>query len=245
MYTSFIVHTYFISQRFVTWLSVAVISIFLCTQILCMQTAWTQSTTHPSTKTKHPSTKTKHTSTKHKMLKNKKSLKRRPIVIAHRGASGYLPEHTLEAKALAYAMKPDYIEQDVVMSKDDHLIILHDRYLDRVSDVAQKFPHRARKDGRYYAIDFTLAEIKSLQVTEGFTYTKQGKKVMTHPHRFPLGKSSFQVATLAEEIELIQGLNQTLGYNVGLYPEIKAPWFHRHEGKDISLAVLKMLKAYG
>ncbi|HHB1205683.1 TPA: glycerophosphodiester phosphodiesterase, partial [Vibrio cholerae] len=53
------------------------------------------------------------------------------------------------------------------------------------------------------------------------------------------------VPTLAEEIELIQGLNKTLGYNIGIYPEIKAPWFHRHEGKDISQAVLKVLKQYG
>ena len=90
------------------------------------------------------------------------------IVIAHRGASGYLPEHTLPAKALAYGMKPDYIEQDVVMTKDDKLVVLHDHYLDRVTNVATLFPDRARKDGRYYAIDFTLAEIKQLSVTEGF-----------------------------------------------------------------------------
>lgn len=62
-----------------------------------------------------------------------------PLVIAHRGASGYLPEHTLEAKTLAYAMKPDYIEQDVVMTKDDQLVVLHDHYLDRVTDVAERF----------------------------------------------------------------------------------------------------------
>lgn len=73
----------------------------------------------------------------------------KPLVIAHRGASGYLPEHTLEAKALAYAMKPDYIEQDVVMTKDDRLVVLHDHYLDRVTDVASRFPDRAREDGAF------------------------------------------------------------------------------------------------
>ncbi|MGB7996716.1 MAG: glycerophosphodiester phosphodiesterase, partial [Photobacterium halotolerans] len=72
-----------------------------------------------------------------------------------------------------------------------------------------------------------------------------GNKVAGFPDRFPLWKSSFTVPTLAEEIELIQGLNRTLGYNIGIYPEIKAPWFHRHEGKDISKALLKVLKAYG
>ncbi|NYM94214.1 glycerophosphodiester phosphodiesterase, partial [Salmonella enterica subsp. enterica serovar Typhimurium] len=84
------------------------------------------------------------------------------VVIAHRGASGYLPEHTLPAKAMAYAQGADYLEQDLVMTKDDHLVVLHDHYLDRVTDVADRFPDRARKDGRYYAIDFTLDEIKSL-----------------------------------------------------------------------------------
>ncbi|GAL25385.1 glycerophosphoryl diester phosphodiesterase [Vibrio variabilis] len=117
----------------------------------------------------------------------------KPLVIAHRGASGYLPEHTLEAKALAYAMKPDYIEQDVVMTKDDRLVVLHDHYLDRVTDVASRFPDRAREDGRFYAIDFTLAEIKTLRVTEGFKLDEQGNKVAGYPERFPMWKSDFTV----------------------------------------------------
>ncbi|MCT7040174.1 glycerophosphodiester phosphodiesterase, partial [Salmonella enterica subsp. enterica serovar Pomona] len=100
------------------------------------------------------------------------------VVIAHRGASGYLPEHTLPAKAMAYAQGADYLEQDLVMTKDDHLVVLHDHYLDRVTDVADRFPNRARKDGRYYAIDFTLDEIKSLKFTEGFDI-ENGKKVQT------------------------------------------------------------------
>ena len=78
------------------------------------------------------------------------------IVIAHRGASGYLPEHTLEAKALAYGMGADYIEQDLVLTRDDHLIVLHDITLDRTTDVASQFPERIRDDGRFYAIDFSL-----------------------------------------------------------------------------------------
>lgn len=167
------------------------------------------------------------------------------IVIAHRGASGYLPEHTLPAKALAYGMKPDYIEQDVVMTKDDQLVVLHDHYLDRVTNVAEVFPNRVRKDGRYYAIDFTLAEIKQLKVTEGFVLDDSGKPKAVFQDRFPIWQSNFSVPTFAEEIEMIKGLNKTLGYNVGLYPEIKAPAFHRHEGKDISKAVLAMLKHYG
>jgi len=166
------------------------------------------------------------------------------LVIAHRGASGYLPEHSMAAKAMAYAMDVDYIEQDVVMTKDNRLVVLHDHYLDRVTNVADLFPSRKRTDGRYYAIDFTLAEIKSLAMTEGFTL-KEGKKVQGFTQRFPIWQSSFKVHTLSEEIEMIQGLNRSTGNNIGIYPEIKAPWFHRHEGKDISVAVLKVLQKYG
>ncbi|MFK3707185.1 glycerophosphodiester phosphodiesterase [Klebsiella sp. NPDC088457] len=166
------------------------------------------------------------------------------IVIAHRGASGYLPEHTLPAKAMAYAQGADYLEQDLVMTKDDRLVVLHDHYLDRVTDVAEKFPQRARQDGRFYAIDFTLAEIKSLRFSEGFE-PKDGKHVQTFPGRFPMGKSDFRVHTFEEEIEFVQGLNHSTGKNIGIYPEIKAPWFHHQEGKDIAASVLQVLKKYG
>ncbi len=96
------------------------------------------------------------------------------------------------------------------MTKDDHLVVLHDHYLDRVTDVADRFPDWARKDGRYYAIDFTLDEIKSLKFTEGFDI-ENGKKVQTYPGRFPMGKSDFRVHTFEEEIEFVQGLNHSTG----------------------------------
>lgn len=166
------------------------------------------------------------------------------VVVAHRGASGYLPEHTLPAKAMAYAMGADYVEQDVVMTKDDQLIVIHDITLDRTTDVADKFPGRARDDGQYYAVDFTLEEILSLDVTEGFS-VEDGQKVSNYPQRFPLGKSIFKVHTLAQEIELVQGMNQSTGRDVGIYPEIKSPGFHLAEGKDLGRAVLEVLKHYG
>lgn len=166
------------------------------------------------------------------------------IVIAHRGASGYLPEHTLAAKALAHAMGADYIEQDLVLTKDNQLVVLHDRYLDRVTDVARAFPGRQRSDGRFYALDFTLDEIRQLQVTEGFRL-KNGQVTAIFPQRFPLGSARFGVPTLAEEIELIQGLNKTLGREVGIYPEIKSPWFHHQEGRDIARHTLEVLQQYG
>lgn len=166
------------------------------------------------------------------------------IIIAHRGASGYLPEHTLEAKAMAYANGADYLEQDLVFTKDNKLIVLHDRFLDRTTNVADIFPKRARPDGRYYAIDFTLNEIRKLKFTEGFEIVN-GQKVQIYPKRFPMGKSVFHIHTFEEEIEFIQGLNFSTGKNVGLYTEIKAPWFHKKEGRDITLETLKTLKKYG
>lgn len=166
------------------------------------------------------------------------------VVIAHRGASGYLPEHTLPAKAMAYAMGADYLEQDLVMTADDQLIVLHDITLDRTTDVAQKFPQRARSDGRYYAIDFTLAEIRQLSATEGFEL-EDGAAEQVFENRFPMYQSRFEVPTFQEELEMIQGLNKSTGRDVGIYPEIKQAAFHRAEGKDISTAVVEVLKQYG
>ena len=164
------------------------------------------------------------------------------IVIAHRGASGYLPEHTMEAKAMAYAMNPDFIEQDLVLSKDNVPIVIHDIYLDDVTDVAIKFSDRKRKDNRYYVIDFTFEELQTLQVTERFN---PETREQFYPNRFPKGKGNFRLHSFAEEIELIQGLNVSTGKNIGIYPEIKEPAFHQKEGKNLTNIVLKTLADYG
>lgn len=166
------------------------------------------------------------------------------LVIAHRGASGYLPEHTVAAKAMAYAQGADFIEQDLVMTRDDELVVLHDLHLDTVSNVRALFPDRARDDGRYYVVDFTLGEIRQLTISERFK-SGAGEAGAVFPDRFPPEKSTFRAHTFAEEIELIQGLNKSTGRSVGLYPEIKSPAFHRAEGKDISAAVLNVLASYG
>ena len=166
----------------------------------------------------------------------------RPLIIAHRGASGYLPEHTLAAKALAYGQGADFLEQDVVLSKDGVPVIFHDAHIDTTTDVAKKFPGRQRADGRFYALDFSVAELKQLNVTERFN-PKTGKAAF--PKRFPVGVGSFQVVTLEEEIQLIQALNRSTGRNVGLYPELKAPAWHRKEGRDLSATVLPLLRKYG
>jgi glycerophosphoryl diester phosphodiesterase len=165
-----------------------------------------------------------------------------PIVIAHRGASAYLPEHTLEGKALAYGFGSDYLEQDVIATQDGALIVLHDLFLERVTDVERRFPGRNRSDGHYYAIDFTLADIRQLKVLER---RRADSEQATYPGRFPRGRGCFRVATLAEEIELIQGINQAAGRSVGLYTEIKQPAWHRSHGIDLSRLLLDELTRYG
>ena len=166
----------------------------------------------------------------------------RPLIIAHRGASGYLPEHTLAAKALAYGQGADYLEQDVVLSKEGVPVIFHDTHIDTTTDVAKKFPGRQRADGRFYAIDFTVPELKQLNVTERFN-PKTGEAVF--PQRFPVGVGSFSIVTLEEEIQFIQHLNRSTGRNVGIYPELKAPFWHLKEGQDLASKVLTVLQAYG
>lgn len=156
-----------------------------------------------------------------------------PIVIAHRGASGYLPEHTLEAYAVAHAMGADYIEPDLVMTKDGVLICLHDVRLDQTTNVKEVFPDRKRGNLGWYAIDFTLREIKQLRVFERTS------------NRFPKGASKFEVPTFTEMIELVQGLNKTTGREVGIYPETKAPTFHRDEGLPMEGELLEILDTYG
>ena len=75
------------------------------------------------------------------------------IVIAHRGASGYLPEHTLEAYSMAYGLGADYIEPDLVLTADGKFIALHDIHLEGTTNVEDLFPDRKREDGKWYAID--------------------------------------------------------------------------------------------
>ena len=165
----------------------------------------------------------------------------RPVVIAHRGASGYLPEHTLPAKALAYAMGADYLEQDIVATRDDRLIVVHDIHLDRVTNVAERFPGRARDDSRYYARDFDLAEIQTLRVHE--RTDEKGKPAF--PGRVPSAGEDFRVHSLERELELVAHLSQHGARPVGIYPEIKDPAWHRREGVDISLLVLETLARFG
>ena len=107
------------------------------------------------------------------------------LVIAHRGASGYLPEHTLGSAVMAYASGADFLELDLVMTKDGHLIVLHDLTLNGTTDVEQAFPNRAGKDGKYHAVDFNLHEVKQLKVHERSSKRRTGQA-------FPIVSRSIQ-----------------------------------------------------
>jgi glycerophosphoryl diester phosphodiesterase len=166
----------------------------------------------------------------------------RAIVIAHRGASGYLPEHTLAGKALAFGLGADYLEQDVVATRDGELVVLHDLTLDDVTDVAERFPRRRRDDGLHYVVDFSLAEIRQLTLFERRLPRSQTQK---YPNRFAAGIGAGHVVTLDEELAFVAGLNRSTGRAVGIYSEIKDPAWHREHGIDLSSLLLDRLRAHG
>ncbi len=164
-----------------------------------------------------------------------------PLVIAHRGASGYLPEHTFAAKAYAHALGADYLEQDVVLTRDDVPVVFHDLVLEEVTDVAQVFPGRARADGHWYVIDLAYAELSQLSVHDRID---PASGAATYPQRFgehlPL-----RIRSLAEELAFIRGLNRATGRHAGVYTEVKSPGWHRAAGKDLSPLVLGALADFG
>ena len=151
-----------------------------------------------------------------------------PLLIAHRGASGHLPEHTLEAYTAAFFTGVDMIEPDLVSTRDGYLICLHDLTLESVSDVEQRFPERQRPDGRWYAMDFDLDEIKTL------TVTGRGQ-----------GWVGTQVPTLEETLLLVRRLNTAYGRDVGVVPELKKPTVHQQAGFDLVAGLKSTIESTG
>jgi glycerophosphoryl diester phosphodiesterase len=135
-----------------------------------------------------------------------------PIVIAHRGASGYLPEHTLAAYELAIRMGADYIEPDLQLTKDGQLVAMHDDTLGRTTNVAQLF---APRNGGYAVSEFTLAEIKTL------TVLPTGTASTAYPGFTPSSPDAFKVPTFQEVIDLAKQQSALTGRTIGLYPEAK------------------------
>lgn len=147
-----------------------------------------------------------------------------PLIIGHRGASAYLPEHTLPAYALAHAQGADLVEPDLVCSRDGVLVCLHDLTLERVTDVAARFPGRARADGRWYARDFDWSELERLTVAG------------------PEGDGTlYRLARLTDALELVERLNDQAGRSVGVIPEFKQPAWHLAEGVDLVASTQEIL----
>jgi glycerophosphoryl diester phosphodiesterase len=165
-----------------------------------------------------------------------------PVVIAHRGASAYLPEHTLAGKAYAHAVGADYLEQDVLLTRDDVPVVFHDLVLDEVTDVADVYPGRARADGHFYLIDFDWAELGRLRVHERVD-PATGRAV--YEGRFRARSVPFRINSLAEELAFVRALNAASGRHAGVYTEVKSPAWHRAQGKDPSPRVLAVLAEHG
>jgi glycerophosphoryl diester phosphodiesterase len=153
------------------------------------------------------------------------SVPSRKVLVAHRGASAYAPEHTLAAYRLALEQRADFVEQDLAITRDGVLVCLHDPTLDRTTDVEQVFPDRFREvDGRrrWFAADFTLAEIARLDAGAWFAPQFAGERVPT-----------FQ-----EAIDMVRG-------KAGLFPELKAPDVYRDLGVDMAQLVTAALRKNG
>ncbi|MBA2594699.1 MAG: glycerophosphodiester phosphodiesterase [Pseudomonadota bacterium] len=165
-----------------------------------------------------------------------------PLVIGHRGASGYLPEHTIEAYRLAIRQGADFIEPDLVSTKDGVLIARHEVNITQTTDVADHPEFTARKtrktiDGAaeegWFADDFTLAEIKTLRAVQ---------RVPFRPQQF---NGLFQVPTFREVIKLALDEGRRRGRPVGVYPETKHPSYHQSVGLPLERRLVSILKAFG
>jgi glycerophosphoryl diester phosphodiesterase len=163
-----------------------------------------------------------------------------PLIIGHRGASGHRPEHTLEGYRLAAEMGADFIEPDLVPTKDGVLIARHENEIGGTTDVSQKFPDRKRTktvDGvtvtGWFTEDFTLAEMRTLRARERL------------PFRSHAYDGQFSVPTFDEIIELAQRLGRELGRPIGIYPETKHPTYFRSIGLPLEDRLLDSLEKQG
>ncbi len=146
---------------------------------------------------------------------------------------------------MAAAWGVDFVEPDVVLSRDGIPVVLHDIDRERSTEVRSKFPTRHRADGRFYVRDFSLAELKKLHVLERGRADDETQA--TFPERFPRthNLNSFRIPTLEEYLEFVEGLRRSTGHKLGVYPEIKAPEFHESEGQDIVAIVHALLIRFG
>lgn len=163
-----------------------------------------------------------------------------PLVIAHRGASGVLPEHTIAAYQRAIDMGADYIEPDLVITKDGVLVARHDRHLSKTTDIATRaeFADRKREDAYHdgmdwFVEDFTLAEVKTLRALQ----PRAGR-----PTKF---NGQYEIPTFEEILRLAKLASKSTGRPIGIYPETKQPTAFAAAGLRHDEAMLETLSAFG
>jgi len=168
-----------------------------------------------------------------------------PLVIGHRGAAGYRPEHTLASYELAARMGADFIEPDLVSTKDHVLITRHENDITGTTDIADHPEFAARKatksvDGvsitGWFTEDFTLAEIKTLRAKERLPAVRQ---------RNTIYDGLFPVATFQEVLDLRARLSRELGREIGIYPETKHPSYFRSIGLELETPLVQSLRRAG
>jgi glycerophosphoryl diester phosphodiesterase len=169
----------------------------------------------------------------------------RLIVIGHRGAPGYVPEHTLAGYALAVFQGADFIEPDLVSTRDGHLIARHENILDETTNVADhpEFANRRTEkvlDGfrvtAWWSEDFTLAEIKTLRAKERIPNQRPANTRLD---------GQLEVPTLQEVIDLAKALEKVTGRKIGIYPETKHPTYFDRLGLSLEKPLVKILHKNG
>jgi glycerophosphoryl diester phosphodiesterase len=165
-----------------------------------------------------------------------------PLVIGHRGAAGYLPDHTLAGYELAIKLGADYIEPDLVATKDGHLIARHEPNITTTTDVASHPEFAGRRTTKvvdgvaetgWFASDFTLKEIKTLRAIQ---------PLAERPQQF---NGQFKIPTLEEVIDLAKRWSKKLDRQIGVYPETKHPTYHAGLGLALEERLVKVLRREG
>ncbi|MFE6447746.1 glycerophosphodiester phosphodiesterase family protein [Nocardiopsis dassonvillei] len=177
------------------------------------------------------------------MRRNKKEP---PIkIISHRGASGHRPEHTLASYELGARHGGDFIEMDLVSTRDGRLVCRHEQEIGGTTDVAERPEFADRRttrtvDGRevtgFFAQDFTLEEIRTLRAVERLRDVRADNAVMDGTYGIP---------TLEEVIELALALTKELGRPIGIYPETKHPAYHEAQGLELEPVLIEVLREAG
>ena len=169
----------------------------------------------------------------------------RPLIIAHRGASGYRPEHTLESYRLAIRLGADYIEPDLVSTRDGVLVARHEHEISGTTDVAAHPEFAARRttkqaDGLavagWFTEDFTLAELRTLRATERLPAVRPQNAVFN---------GRYEIPTFDEILDLARAEGMRLGRPIGVYPETKHPSHFASIGLALEKPLLAALARHG